>query len=85
MPQDWTPSNNVFTLDPVDFHFEVELTGCDVIDTNIEKYKQLMILDPAAELDGDLEQQHQMSISVIDPECGSDVYPKMGDSEACMP
>ena len=83
LPQTWTRSNKLKTINPISLQFVTNTDGCDVIEKAIERYKVLLDLTKDGKPDNDYEELESLDISVTDTRCGSDVYPALDDSEKC--
>ncbi|ELT93601.1 hypothetical protein CAPTEDRAFT_180694 [Capitella teleta] len=80
MPQSWSPTSKLYTLDPDSISFDPDLTGCDVIEHAIEECRRHISLNAGVAKDPDLPEVERIQIQVEDQSCEG--YPKMEDSEA---
>lgn len=81
LPQEWSQSNELLTLDPKNFNFRSNLVGCDVIDEAFNRYRPLLNLDEEGRSDDDLDRSEGLDVTVTSEEC--DDYPEQAADESC--
>ncbi|XP_066970226.1 beta-hexosaminidase subunit beta-like [Macrobrachium rosenbergii] len=64
LPKSWSPSLEQLTINPASFEILPNLTGCDIIDAAVHRYKSLTLIDPMATSDPDLPELTTLHVIV---------------------